>query len=462
MHELTKYRDSIKEMYSEMRSTLSEKDIEHFFGKSIASIKVPKISKDGGGGGGPSGRKDQLERSLSPHPSSGSSYEPFSPQVVEVKVNVDPDSDLKLSDPYHAISSPDSEPELKIDCDYEPEPKKRKESKRPGHSVSPQPHKTDKIKGNFSSKKNYPTHLGLVNKGKGIHGTGLQFTKKTPLNSDSPQKMIPTPTGFKPIKGTPGAVLSSLATHLAEKKRAEMNGFQDSPKKTKHASSTVIIPPTSGSPINEETQGEEVSASLKSAFSSAYPPEKTAIAVVDPENKRVRKRKQVYTGTPDVQPSKRKPARNNSPVRPHPTSSKHASSVSYHKNTPQVKNTGLTFDEISAIWVSETGGGMASEGASPSVVIEPETSSDSEVDDIQNKEGGLLESTIQHVYQAFTTKVKSIRGKSSNDMGYRYYSEKVSPISYMPAIIKPFTADVSSAARFVGNVIRLSRGSRIT
>ena len=418
MHELTKYRDSIKEMYSEMRSTLSEKDYEHFFGKSIGSIKVPKISKDGGGSS-LSGKKDQLERSLSPHPSSGSSYEPFSPQVVEVKVNVDPDSDLKPSDSYHAISSPDSEPELKIDCDYEPEPKKRKEPKRPGHSVSPQPHKTEKLKGNFSSKKNYPTQLGLVNKGK---GTGLQFTKKIASNNDSPQKMIPTPTGFKPIKGTPGAVLSSLATHLAEKKRAEMNGFQDSPKKAKHAPA-VILPPTS--PINEETQGEE---SLKSAFSRAYPPEKTAIAVVDPENKRVRKRKQVYTGTPDVQPSKRKPARNNSPVRPHTTSSKHTTGASsYTKNTPQVKNAGLTFDDISAIWVNETGGGVASGGASPSVV-EPETSSDSEVDDVQNKEGGLLESTIQHVYQAFTTKVKSIRGKSSNDMGYRYYSEKVSPI----------------------------------
>ena len=431
MHELTKYRDSIKEM----RSTLSEKDLEHFFGKQgqLANLKFQKVSSKYLDSGGPGGiKRDQLERSVSPHPSTGSNYEPFSPQVVEVKVNVDPDSELKSSDPmYPPMSSPDSEPELKIDFDYEPEPKRKKESKRPPHSVSPQPHKTEKSKGNFPSKKNPPTGLGLAgNKSKGaIHGTGVYFAKKT-TSSDSAQKMLPTPTGFKPTKGAPGATLTSLVSHLAEKKRAEMNGFQDSPKKAKQTSA-VILPPSSGSPLSEDAQGEEVSASLKSAFSSAYPPEKTAIAVVDPENKRVRKRKQVYTGgTPDIPlPSKRKPTQNNSPVRPQvaSSSSKNAGShMSYVRSTPQVKSAGLTFDDISAIW-GEAGGGVASEGASPNVMIEPETSSDSELEDDTIKDAGLLETTIQHVYQAFTTKVKSIRGKSSNDMGYRYYSEKVSP-----------------------------------
>ena len=428
MHELTKYRDSIKEM----RSTLSEKDLEHFFGKQgqLANLKFQKVSSKYLDSGGI--KRDQLERSVSPHPSStGSNYEPFSPQVVEVKVNVDPDSELKSSDPmYASMSSPDSEPELKIDFDYEPEPKRKKESKRPPHSVSPQPHKTEKSKGNFPSKKNYPTGLGLaVNKSKGsVHGTGVHFAKKVTSN-DSPQKMLPTPTGFKPTKGAPGTTLTSLVTHLAEKKRAEMNGFQDSPKKVKQPS-TVLLPSSSASPISEDAQGEEVSASLKSAFSSAYPPEKTAIAVVDPENKRVRKRKQVYTGTSDIpQPSKRKPTQNNSPVRSQVvnTSGKTtASNVSYVRSTLQVRSAGLTFDDISAIW-GEAGGGVPSEGTSPSVIIEPETSSESEPeDDTQNPEAGLLETTIQHVYQAFSTKVKSIRGKSSSDMGYRYYSEKVS------------------------------------
>lgn len=434
MHELTKYRDSIKEM----RATLSEKDIEHFFGKQgqLANLKFQKVSSkylDGN-----SGRKDQLERSVSPHPSTGSSYEPFSPQVVEVKVNVDPDSESKSSDlTYPAISSPDSEPELKIDFDYEPEPRKKKDLKRPAHSVSPQPHKTEKSKGNFSSKKNYPTGLGLVgNKHKGtIHGAGVHFTKKIP-SSDSPQKMIPTPTGFKPNKAAPGAVLTSLASQLAEKRRAEMtNGFQDSPKKVKQASALVH---PSKSLITEDIQGEEVSASLTSAFSRMYPPEKTAIAVVDPENKRVRKRKQLYTGTAEIHPSKRKPAQGSSPVKPHITSSSSKSAASYSaphvKSMAQIPSAGLTFDDISAIW-GETGGGMASEGASPSVVVELETSSDSESEDTtqQDKDGGLLETTIKHVYRAFTTKVKSIRGKSSDDMGYRYYSEKVS----FTAIIVP-------------------------
>ena len=444
MHELTKYRDSIKEM----RSTLSEKDLEHFFGKQgqLANLKFQKVSSkylDGAGG--------KLERSVSPHPSTGSNYEPFSPQVVEVKVNVDPDSELRSSDPmYPPISSPDSEPELKIDFDYEPEPRRKKEPKRPPHSVSPQPHKTEKSKGSFASKKNHPTGLGLaVNKSKGtIHGGGVHFAKKA-TSSDSPQKMLPTPTGFKPTKGAPGATLTSLVTHLAEKKRAEMNGFQDSPKKAKQTSA-MILPPSSGSPISEDAQGEEVSASLKSAFSSAYPPEKTAIAVVDPENKRVRKRKQVYTGASDIPlPSKRKSTQNNSPVRPQvaSTSKNTASNITYIRNTPQVKSAGLTFDDISAIWGE---GGVASEGASPSVIIEPETSSDSEPeDDEQIKDAGLLETTIQHVYQAFSTKVKSIRGKSSNDMGYRYYSEKVSPTACCAQVTSKCFSQLMSAVQHV-------------
>ena len=252
MHELTKYRDSIKEM----RATLSEKDLEHFFGKQgqLANLKFQKVSSkylDAA-----SGKKDQLERSVSPHTPAGNTYEPFSPQVVEVKVNVDPDSESRSSDPtYPAISSPDSEPELKIDFDYEPEPKRKKESKRPPHSVSPQPHKTEKSKGNFTSKKNHPTGLGLGgNKNKAIHAGGVHFTKKAPPG-DSPQRMVLTPTGFKPNKAAPGAMLTSLATHLAEKKRAEMNGFQDSPKKAKHhqqqhhhqhhqQTSSALVPPT--------------------------------------------------------------------------------------------------------------------------------------------------------------------------------------------------------------------------
>ena len=457
MHELTKYRESIKEM----RATLSEKDLEHFFGKQgqFANLKFQKVSSKYLDNSGP--KRDQLERSVSPHPSSGSSYEPFSPQVVEVKVNVDPDSESRSSDPmYPPMSSPDSEPELKIDIDYEPEPKRKKDSKRPtAHSVSPQPRKTEKSKGNFSSKKNYhPTGLGLVgNKNKGaIHAAGVHFTKKAP-SSDSPQKLIPTPTGFKPTKGAPGSMLTNLAAHLAEKKRAEMNGFQDSPKKAKQMPAVVVTP--SKTLITEDTQGEE---ELKSAFSRVYPPEKTAIAVVDPDNKRVRKRKQVYTGTPDP-PSKRKPitTQANSPVRPQVTSS--TSSKSIPSNVSHVKSlvqgAGVTFDDISAIW-GGTGSGVASEGASPNI-DELETSSDSEPED--DTQGGLLETTIRHIRQAFTTRVKSLRGKSTNDMGYRYYSEKVSLmlVLYLTSIYL-FVDDVCSTTCFIRDVIRLPRRPRVT
>ena len=203
-----------------------------------------------------------------------------------------------------------------------------------------------------------------------------------------------------------------------------------------------------------------------------YPPEKTAIAVVDPDNKRVRKRKQLYTGTGNTDtlpiPSKRKPTQNNSPVKPPiPNTSKAmASSVSHVKsNSQEMQSAKLTFDDISAIW-GETGSVVASEGASPSVIIEPETSSDSELEDVSqpDKDGGLLETTIQHVYQAFATKVKSIRGKSTNDMGYRYYSEKVSVTAAMCVMssLNLSSVDVSHTVCSIRNVIRLSWRARNT
>ena len=414
MYELTKYRESIKEM----RPGLSEKELKHFLGEQGTTlppaIKFPKLSSKL-----QDGRKDQQERSLSPHSSSGgSNYEPFSPQVVPVKVNIDFDSEPKGDPTYAPVSSPDSEPELKIDYDYEPgvsEAKKEKKKDARKYALSPQPHRTDKPKSSSIKKSSHPTSLGLSMKKQAtsVQGSGVHFSsKKITMNSGSPQKMVLTPTGFKPNKMVPGSVLSSLASQLAEKaekKQAEMtNGF---PKKTK-----LIQPAPQKFPVvsfSEDIPSEE---SLTSAFSSLYPREKTAMVVVDPDNKRIRKRKQAFI-SPEQQPSKRKAAHTSSPMK--------ASGKSHHtpltKNiTQDIQTAGLTFDDISAIW-----GGVVSEGASPSVVVEPETSSESEPEDM-SEEGSLLESTIGHVRRAFTTRLKSIRGKSSADMGYRYYSDKVS------------------------------------
>jgi len=402
MHELTKYRESIKEM----RPGLSEKELKHFLGEQGTTlppaIKFPKLSSKP-----QDGRKDQQERSISPHSSSGgSNYEPFSPQVVPVKVNIDFE-ETKTDPTYAPVSSPDSEPELKIDIDYEPETKKEKKRK---NAPSPQPHRMDKPKPSCIKKTFQPTSLAMK---KHTAPSGVQFSKKIPTNSSSPQKMVLTPTGFKPNKMVPGSMLSSLASQLAEKaekKQAEMtNGFQAKTKPIQPAPPVVSV--------NEDIQSEE---SLISAFSSLYPPEKTAMVLVDPENKRIRKRKQAFV-SPEQQPTKRKAAHTNSPVKV-PTASGKSHTPLTKNITPDVRSDGLTFDDISAIW----GGGVVSEGASPSVV-EPDTSSESEPEDMQVDEGGsVLESTIGHVRRAFTTRLKSIRGKSSTDMGYRYYSDKVS------------------------------------
>ena len=425
IYELTKYRESIKEM----RPALSEKELKIFLGEQGTTLppalKFSKLSSKL-----QDGKKDQQERSISPHSSSGgSNYEPFSPQVVPVKVNIDFESEPRADPTYAPVSSPDSEPELKIDVDYEPgvsEAKKKKDSRK--YALSPQPHRTDKSSKSSSVKKpSHPTNLGFAIKKQGTpaQGSGVHFSKKVATNNSSsnssPQKMVLTPTGFKPSKMVPGSVLSSLANVLAEKaekKQAEMtNGFQTIPKKTK-----PIQPALQKHPVvtfNDEVQSEE---SYTSAFSSVYPPEKTAIAVVDPDNKRIRKRKQAFV-SPEQQPSKRKTTHTNSPVKVPSASSKGHHSALVKSTTEDIQSAGLTYDDISAIcnW-------GPSEGASPSVVVEPETSSESEPEDVSqaSEEGGLLESTIGHVRRAFTTRVKSIRGKSSTDMGYRYYSDKVS------------------------------------
>ena len=408
-HELTKYQESIKQM----RPGLSEKELKHFLGEQGTTlppaIKFPKLQD---------GRKDQQERSISPHSSSGgSNYEPFSPQVVPVKVNIDFDS--------APVSSPDSEPELKIDIDYEPEIRKEKKKDARKYALSPQPHRTDKPKSSSVKKTSHPpTSLSLAMKKQATsaQGSGVQFSsKKITTSSSSPQKMVLTPTGFKQNNMVPGRFLSTLASQLAEKaekKQAEMtNGYQGFPKKGRPIQTA---PPHPVAGVNEDIQSEE---SLSSAFSRVYPREKTAMVVVDPDNKRIRKRKQAFV-SPEQQPTKRKAAHTNSPGKALTTSGKSHHPPSTKNVSQDMQSAVLTFDDISAIW----GGSVVSEGASPSVVVEPETSSESEPEDMaQTDEGGsVLESTIGHVRRAFTTRLKSIRGKSSTDMGYRYYSDKVS------------------------------------
>ena len=104
-----------------------------------------------------------------------------------------------------------------------------------------------------------------------------------------------TPTSFRQSRGRPGDMLSAITHSLAERKAAEMRGQHN-------ITSTPVSRPGGFAERNVDTP-----------FSSAYPPDKVAIAVVDPDQKR-RKRKLV--GVSPVKKSKRRMNKNNEPQPP--------------------------------------------------------------------------------------------------------------------------------------------------
>lgn len=118
---------------------------------------------------------------------------------------------------------------------------------------------------------------------------------------DSPQMVDPmnnsvTPTAFRQSRGRPGDVLSAITLSLAERRAAEMRGQQD-----------VTSTPLSRPDFTERN--------VDTLFSPAYPPDKVAIAVVDPDQKR-RKRKTGFVGVSPVKKSKRRMNKNNEPQPP--------------------------------------------------------------------------------------------------------------------------------------------------
>ena len=89
-------------------------------------------------------------------------------------------------------------------------------------------------------------------------------------------------------------MLSAITHNLAERKAAEMRGQHN-------VTSTPVA------------RSSFVERNVETPFSSAYPPDKVAIAVVDPDQKR-RKRKLV--GVSPVKKSKRRMNKNNEPQPP--------------------------------------------------------------------------------------------------------------------------------------------------
>ena len=170
-----------------------------------------------------------------------------------------------------------------------------------------------------------------------------------PTSSAGSSPYLHTPTRFKRTKGRPGEALSDIATSLV-RRVAQLYGQPVLIPSTPDQGVALGTPPTAAggslapsaslsqnstpnhSPIVPSSsstgavpedhraspqpsppappsmpvvaEGEQAQTSLSSQFSSIYPKEKTAIAVVDPDQKRVRKRK---GNDPDNPPPPKKP-----------------------------------------------------------------------------------------------------------------------------------------------------------
>lgn len=185
-----------------------------------------------------------------------------------------------------------------------------------------------------------------------------------------------TPTAFRSYRRPPGETLSALATSLAERRAAELG-----------------------------VQGDVYSFGQEE-FSTMYPPDKTAIAVVDPNEKRTPRRVanklKRRGGGADTSPGKK--SRRLAADKTNELSEMDAS-PSTNGLIPGLPG-GLT--------------GSSSDGAAPY----------RQDDDSQLELGeGLMADTVRCVDRSFQTRLDSMASSGSDDLGYKYFSDKVSILS---------------------------------
>ncbi len=216
-----------------------------------------------------------------------SNHVPFSPQLVEVNVNLSETEDIhgnsaifmdshNVSEP----SSPGSEPELQIDLGT-------RRGDRTGERISPAKTRVAPSGNRYlhpmtSSRRTvFPPDSAAAD-------VDSSWTSPSVLVSPSTGSPMATPRNRRK-----GEKLSALVSTLAER--------QNRGTGTGQAMFTGLPPPVGGAQaeggagqdaMDTEHGDEEEESALNSQFSSQYAATaKTAIAVVDPDNKRNRKRK---------------------------------------------------------------------------------------------------------------------------------------------------------------------------
>ena len=214
-----------------------------------------------------------------------SNYVPFSPQLVEVSVNLSETEDgsmhgnsATLMQPTETTaisepSSPGSEPELQIDLGGSGG--RGQLDKGRASRVAP-PAKSSML----GSMKRSPMALDF--------NSSRQTITSPIIASSSPLVSTPSsrPPPFRRKGQKPGEALSALATSLA--KRAGLSSTPGDVGNSMNLQEAMEMDPS------QDDSDEAKATHLNSQFSSVYLDRaKTAIAVVDPDQKRLRKRKKI-------------------------------------------------------------------------------------------------------------------------------------------------------------------------
>lgn len=308
MYELKKYRENINDMFEKMSGGKGP--------NSTTAEMVEKAVKDSNSGKATATATSQSnhvdyhsQKSSTPVSNNHlpvSNYVPFLPQLVEVSVNLSDSEDGSMhgnsATLMHSMegagmsepSSPGSEPELRIDLGGPSSNRVSGKSARDKHSPS-------------KSRVAPPANHSL-----------LGSMKRRAPQDISPDTQPPSTLGHGTPKGSkkrkvrkPGEALSALLTSLTERNlkaagsdvSASVSG---SVAPVQYSSTNTSDGGSEQARDGTDVDGDETEVSLDSKFSSIYHEHsKTAIAVVDPDQKRsVRKKRKVMEQPASLPPKK--------------------------------------------------------------------------------------------------------------------------------------------------------------
>lgn len=509
MYELKKYRENINDMFEKMSGGKGPTNTAaEMIEKAVKDSKSGKARESAATAASQSNHVDyHSQKSSTPVNNNHlpvSNYVPFLPQLVEVSVNLSDSEDGSMhgnsATLMHSMegtgmsepSSPGSEPELRIDLGGS-------SSSRVGGKIVRDKHSPSK------SRVAPPANHSL-----------LGSLKRRAPQDISPDTQPPSILGHGAPKGSkkrkvrkPGEALSALLTSLTER-NLKAAGSDVSAGMSGGAAPAQCNTADGGngqSRDGTDIDGDESEVSLDSKFSSIYHEHsKTAIAVVDPDQKRsVRKKRKVMEQPATLPPKKAArvqktlqaptsdaplEAASNThskqmlqlmarqiaaqlqgnsqsqvqseslsvvkPSQSHPltaqtttsTTSAPVHTLAQPSNQKQTSNT-------HAVKKSKSGAASSSQPAPPTpsttsnMLLRPnlatvsvssaqesvqdaagvrETSTAATLEDMYNPDlaegSGLLADTIRKVDRSFRTRVNQIAG-ASEDMGYQYFTEKV-------------------------------------